>query len=143
MNDIICKLKDKDEKKAYEFAKRIGSESAETDKYVSLIPELTVMLTDKSSYVRARAFMLICNQSRWADNGQIEAVFSQMKELLYDSKPTVVRQCLGALREVALYRKEMAESISEAVGKIDLNAYKDSMSPLIKKDIDALLAEMK
>lgn len=142
MDDIISKLRDKDEKAAYEFAKTISIESAVNDKYVSLIPALTEMLTDKNSYIRTRAFMLICSQARWADEGQIESVFSQMEPLLYDSKPTVVRQCLGALQEVALYRTEMTECICEAVGKIDLCKYKDSMSPLIKKDIEALLAKM-
>lgn len=50
----------------------------------------------------------------------------------------MVRQCLGALREVALFRPEMQERICDAVDKIDLSAYKDSMSPLIEKDIEAL-----
>ena len=57
--------------------------------------------------------MLICNQSRWADKGQI------------------------------LYKPEMIELIIEAVNNIDLSVYKDSMSPLIKKDIEALMAEVK
>lgn len=140
MNEILSRLNDKDEKAAYEFAVKIGTESAESDKYVKLIPEFAEMLTDKNSYVRTRAFMLICNQARWADSGQIEAVFNQMKVLLYDSKPTVVRQCLGALKEVVFYRPEMVGCIREAVGKIDLSKYKDSMSPLIEKDMEALLA---
>lgn len=139
MDDIIERLRDKDEKTAYEFAKRIGIESAESDKYVDMIPAFSEMLDDKNSYVRTRAFMLICNQAKWADNGQIEVVFVQMKALLYDVKPTVVRQCLGALHEVILYRPEMIELIREAVNNIDLSIYKDSMSPLIKKDMDVLL----
>ena len=89
MDDIICKLKDKDEKVAYEFARKIGAESAESDKYLRYIHEFSDMLEDRNSYVRTRAFFLICNQARWADEGQIEAVFDQMKLLLYDSKPTV------------------------------------------------------
>ena len=139
MDDIIERLRDKDEKTAYEFAKRIGIESAESDKYVDMIPAFSEMLDDKNSYVRTRAFMLICNQAKWADNGQIEVVFVQMKALLYDVKPTVVRQCLGALHEVILYRPEMIELIREADNNIDLSIYKDSMSPLIKKDMDVLL----
>ena len=139
MDKIIEKLKSKDEKAAYEFAQKIGIESAKTDKYVNMIPAFAEMLSDKNSYVRTRAFILICNQSRWSYKGQIETVFSQMKALLYDSKPTVVRQCLGALHEVVLYRPEMTELICEAVKEIDLSRYKDSMSPLIKKDIEALL----
>lgn len=140
MDDIISKLKDKNEKAAYEFAKKIGVESAESDKYLKYIHEFSDMLEDHNSYVRTRAFFLICNQARWDDDGQIEDVFGRMSNLLYDSKPTVVRQCLAALHEVVLYRPEMADGIIEAVGKIDITKYKDSMSPLIKKDIEELLA---
>ena len=139
MNDIIARLRDKDDKAAYEYAKQLGAESAESDKYLDMISEFSGLLTDKSSYVRTRGFCLICNQARWACDGQIEAVFDKMSALLYDDKPTVVRQCLGALHEVALYRPEMADKISLAVGKIDLCKYKDSMSPLIEKDMTDLL----
>lgn len=139
MNDIISKLRDKDDKAAYEFAKIIGAESAESDKYLSMIPEFAKMLEDKSSYIRTRAFFLICNQARWANDGQIQDVFDKMTPLLYDVKPTVVRQCLGALHELALYRPEMADIIRESVLRINLDTYKDSMSPLIKKDMDDLL----
>ena len=41
-----------------------------------------------------------------------------------------------ALHEVVLYRSEMAEMIIDAVNHIDVSKYKESMSPLIKKDID-------
>lgn len=49
MNDIIMRLKDKDNKAAYEYAKQIGAESVESDKYLEMIPEFAEMLTDKSS----------------------------------------------------------------------------------------------
>ncbi len=142
MDEIIERLRDRDENAAYEFAKKIGIESAESDKYAEMIPAFSEMLTDKNSYVRTRAFMLICNQAKWADKGQIEAVFGQMKALLHDVKPTVVRQYLGALHEVILYRPEMTELIRDAVNNINLTEYKDSMSPLIKKDMDELLKKI-
>ena len=139
MNEIILKLRDKDDKAAYEYSKLLGAESAESDKYLPMIPQFADMLEDKSSYVRARGFILICNQAKWAKDGQIVDVFDRMRVLLYDSKPTVVRQCLLALHEVALYRSEMAEMITDAVDKIDVLKYKESMSQLIKKDIDELM----
>ena len=139
MNDIITRLRDKDDKTAYEFAKQIGIESAQSDKYLVMIPEFVKMLNDKSSYVRTRGFCLICNQARWAEDGQIEAVFSEMSNLLYDDKPTVVRQCLAALHEVVLYRPEMTDKIKFAVSKMNLSRYKDSMAPLIEKDKKELL----
>lgn len=139
MNDIIMRLRDKDDKAACEYAKQLGAESVASDRYLCMIPEFAEMLTDKNSYVRTRGFGLICNQARWADNGQIEAVFDQMRVLLYDDKPTVVRQCLGALHEVVLYRPEMSDRIRQAVDQIELGKYKDSMSPLIEKDMKELM----
>ena len=139
MNEIILKLRDKDDKAAYEYSKLLGAESAQSDKYLPMIPQFADMLEDKSSYVRARGFILICNQARWAKDGQIADVFDRMRVLLYDSKPTVVRQCLLALHEVVLYRSEMAEMIIDAVNHIDVSKNKENMSPLIKKDIDELM----
>ena len=140
MNDVITRLRDKNEKAAYEYSKQIGAESVESDKYLELIPEFAEMLTDKSSYIRTRGFCLICNQARWANKGQIEEVFDEMTVLLYDEKPTVVRQCLRALHELILYRPEMIDKITLAVSKINLNSYKGSMSPLIEKDRNELLS---
>jgi hypothetical protein len=36
----------------------------------------------------------------------------------------------------------MTDLIKEELAKIDLSKYKDTMSPLIKKDLDALLKVM-
>ena len=138
MEEILSKLRDKNDKAAYEFAKQIGVESSASDKYLRLIPSFAGMLQDKSSYVRVRAFILICNQARWANDGQVEAVFDQMLPLLNDSKPTVARQCLNALREVVLFRPELSGKIKNALAEVDLSKYKDSMLPLIEKDIAAL-----
>ena len=103
-----------------------------------MIPMFAELLQDKSSYVRTRAFILICNQARWANEGQRVAVFDQMCLLLNEPKPTVVRQCLSALREVVLFRPELSDKIENALTEIDVSKYKDSMSSLILKDVDEL-----
>lgn len=136
---ILQKLTDKDDKAAYEYAKKINIESAKSDKYLCMISMFADMLQDKSSFVRARFFILICAQARWANEGQIESVFDQMKVLLNDPKPTVVRQCLNAMHELVLYRPGMSDAVKEALLNIDISQYKDSMSSLIKKDIDELI----
>ena len=127
MEEILRKLTDNNDKTAYEFAKQLGVESVESDRYLAM-----------SSYVRTRAFVLICNQARWADSGQIKAVLDKMLPLLNDPKPTVVRQCLGALHEVVLFRPELSDEIETALAEMDLSKYKDSMLPLILKDVEAL-----
>ena len=138
MEEILSKLRDKNDKAAYEFAKQISFESAASDRYLALIPSLAEMLQDKNSYVRTRAFVLICNQARWANDGQIDAVFDLMLPLLNDPKPTVVRQCLNALHELVLFRPELSDKIENALAEMDVSKYKDSMSPLVLKDVEAL-----
>ena len=136
--EIYNKLTDKDDKAAYEYMKLIDVESAKSDKYLKAIPIFVSMLEDKNSYVRTRGFVLICSQARWANDSQIKDVFNKIIPLLNDPKPTVVRQCLKALHELVMFRSEMSDEIIEAINKIDINVYKDSMSPLILKDIEEL-----
>lgn len=138
MEEILRKLQDKNDKAAYEFAKQIVAESIVSDKYSGMIPAFAEMLRDKSSYVRTRGFILICNQARWVNDGQMEEVFDQMLSMLNDPKPTVVRQCLNALHEVALFQPELSERIENALDEMELSKYKDSMLPLIKKDVASL-----
>ena len=90
--------------------------------------------------MRMRGFTLCCAQARWDTEGKLQKALPVMTALLFDEKPTVVRQCLAALHEVVLFRPELSGEISKAVQKIDLKRYKDSMAPLIRKDMDALLA---
>lgn len=138
MEEILRKLTDRDDKTAYEFAKQLSVESTGSDRYLAMIPMFAELLQDKNSYVRTRAFILICNQARWANDGQLVAVFDQMCLLLNEPKPTVVRQCLSALREVVLFRPELSDKIENALTEIDVSKYKDSMSSLILKDVDEL-----
>ena len=51
-----------------------------------------------------------------------------------------MRQCLAALRSVLLYKPELGEAIVARIAALDLSKYKDSMRPLIEKDIAALRA---
>ena len=139
MNGIIEALQDKDDKKAYALSKEIIAKSVTSDEYYSFFDEFTGLLTAKSSYVRTRGFALCCAQARWDEEGRLAEAIPDMLALLHDEKPTVVRQCLAALHEVILYRPELHEVIKSEVEKIDVSKYKDSMSPLIKKDIDELL----
>lgn len=142
MKDILFKLTNNNHKAAHEFTKEIIFESTSSDKYLNLIPSLLELLKDENSYVRTRAFTIICAQARWAKNGQIESVFNQMLPLLNDSKPTVVRQCLNALHEVVLYRPELSDKVRKALSKIDLSKYQDGMSSLIEKDIILLQSKL-
>lgn len=136
---LILKLRDKDDKKAYDFSKQICALSASSDEYYSYFDDFLSMINANSSYVRTRGFSLCCAQARWDTEGKLEKALPSMLALLHDKKPTVVRQCLGALHEVALYRPELCDIINAEVQSINLSGYKESMAPLIQKDIDELL----
>lgn len=137
--EMLDALQDKNNKKAYAFSKEIGAKSAESDEYYLYFQDFVSLLTAKSSYIRTRGFALCCAQARWDEEGKLQNALPAMVTLLYDKKPTVVRQCLAALHEVILFRPELSEKICKAVKRIDLTRYKDSVAPLIKKDADELL----
>ena len=131
-------LHDNKDEVAYAAAKRIAAESESSDKFYKYIPEFAKLLGHKKSYVRIRALILCCSQARWDNDGIIAKYLPQMLKLLYDEKPTVVRQSLNALKEVVVFRPELSETIEYELSKIDVSGYKDSMIPLIKKDIAEL-----
>lgn len=138
MNDIIKELTDKDDKKAYARTKEIAAESELSSKYYSCMDLFASLLSDEKSYVRTRAFILCCCQARWDNEGKLERLLPQLMTLFYDKKPTVVRQCLNAAKEIVVFRPELSEMICEGLDKIELSIYKDSMSGLINNDINEL-----
>ena len=141
--DIKEILTAKDESKAYAEVKKMLAESEKSNKYYEYINDFVDLLTDKKSYVRTRAFMLCSKQARWDEEGKIKRALPLMLTLLHDEKPTVVRQCLNALKEVVAYLPDTIKIIKKELKKIDLSKYKDSMSSLIQKDIDELEKIMK
>lgn len=138
MCSLIQELQDKDDRKAYALSKEICAKSAATDEYYAYFDGFVSLMNAKSSYVRTRGFVLCCAQARWDALGKLQGALEDMLRLLHDDKPTVVRQCLSALHEVVLYRPELCPAILEELARMDPSGYKDSMAPLIEKDIQKL-----
>lgn len=132
-------LKDKDDDVAYTFTKQIIDQSKQSNKYYEYLLDVAELLNDSKSYVRTRAFMICCAQARWDIDNKLEEIFPLMMMLLHDDKPTVVRKCISALKEVFKYKPDLINRIKEELMNIDLGKYKESMISLIKKDIDELL----
>ncbi|HQO00547.1 MAG TPA: SufBD protein [Bacilli bacterium] len=139
MKEIIIALQDKDDKKAYELSKVISAKSAESDEFYTYFDDFIDLLIHPSSYVRTRGFCLACAQARWDTKDKLKNNLDLMLKMLHDDKPTAVRQCLAALHGVILFKPELCKVIRQELKKIDLSKYKDTMAPLIKKDIDALV----
>lgn len=136
--NIIEQLTNKDDKKAYEFCKKLCVESAKSDEFYSFFDDFVSLLCSTNSYIRTRGFILCCAQARWDKEGKIKKSIKKMFVLLHDEKPSVIRQCLKALQEVAIFRTELTKAIKKELDTIDLDKYKDSMASLIRKDIEEL-----
>lgn len=52
-----------------------------------------------------------------------------------DEKPITARQCIKALAQIGQAKREYIPTILQALRNADLSKYKDSMRPLIEKDI--------
>jgi len=136
--EIIERLTDKHDQAAYSFLRDLLVLSAASNELYLLFDDFLNLIVAESSFVRTRGFVLCCAQARWDTEGKLAKAWPKLASLLRDEKPTVVRQSLAALHEVALYRPELCALISEELEHIDLTQYNDSMAPLIKKDIDVL-----
>ena len=136
--DIIAGLQNKNDKEAHQLLLQLESRSAETDELYAYFEDFLGLLKGKSSYVRTRGFRLICALAQWDHENKIERNIDTLLSMLDDEKPTAVRQCLAALHNVVLYQPKLSEIIEIKLDQMDLSKYKDSMGPLIQKDIDEL-----
>lgn len=138
MEDIINEITDKDDIKAYARTKAIAAASEFSPEYYSCLESFASLLNDKKSYIRTRAFILCCSQARWDDGGKLKQLLPELMVLFHDTKPTVARQCLNAVKEIVVFRPELSKTIDAELEQIDLSGYKDSMANLIRADIAEL-----
>ena len=89
-----------------------------------------------------RGFRIICKLSKWDNDNKINNIIDILLQVLDDEKPTIVRQCLSSLNNLLLYKIDLSEKVENKLKKLDLSKYKDTMKPLIKKDIDFILKQL-
>lgn len=104
--------------------------------------DIKKMLLDEKSYIKMRGFRIICKLSKWDNDNKINNNIDILLQVLDDEKPTIVRQCLSSLNNLLLYKIDLSEKVENKLKKLDLSKYKDTMKPLIKKDIDFILKQL-
>ena len=97
------------------------------------------MLNNDKSFVRVRAFRLICSLAKWDKDNKIDNNIDFILNELDDNTSTSVRQCLDKLNLILMYKPELSDKVENKLMKLELSKYKESMQSLIKKDIDLLL----
>ena len=66
---------------------------------------------------------------------RIDAILDDYLAHVSDEKPITARQCIKALSQVGLAKPQHIPRILLALRDADISKYKDSMRPLIERDI--------
>ena len=139
---LLSALTAKDTKCAYDTLLELERLSDESDCLYPYTERFADMTEDRAYAVRCRGFRLFCRQARWDDGGVIDRCLDRALAILEDEKPTAVRQALAALLELVPYKRALWPVIRARVEAMDLNRYRDTMAPLIEKDIRRRLDAM-
>ena len=138
----IARLTGSDAKDAYAFARQITAESRETGAWYPYFDQFAALLRHKNSLVRNRAISILAANARWDKDGKFDALLDEFLSHVTDAKPITARQCAAALPEIAGAEPELIPRIRSALEQADLSGYRDSMRPLVLKDIAAALGEI-
>ena len=135
MKPDITMLTSKDDKAACAYAEKIISESRESDAWYDCFDEFASLLTHPKSLVRNRALNILAANAKWDDENRFDGILPEYLSHITDEKPITARQCIKALDEVGRAKPQYIPEILSALQSADLSQYKDSMRPLIEKDI--------
>ena len=87
--DVLpCRILDKDNVRAFDFAENAAALSAVSDAWSSQLDRLIPFISHKSAFVRIRVAMIMMAQVRWTSP---DNVLPYVLKLLHDEKSSVVR----------------------------------------------------
>lgn len=135
MQEIISKLTARDDKFACAFADRIIAESRDTDTWYEYFDVFASLLSHPKSLVRNRIMHILAANAQWDEENRFDAILPEFLRHVTDEKPITSRQCIQALAQVCLAKPQYIPQILDRFRTADLSKYKDSMRPLIEKDM--------
>lgn len=133
--NIAAKLTAKDDKYACALADKIIAESQETDGWYEYFDDFASLLDHPKSLVRNRALYILAANAQWDEENRFDAILPAFLAHITDEKPITARQCIKALAQVGLAKPQYIPLLLSCLQSADLSKYKDSMRPLIEKDI--------
>ena len=133
--DIITNLTSKDDKYSCAYADKIISESRKANDWYEYFDEFASLLSHPKSLVRNRALNILAANAQWDYQNKFDLIITDYLTHITDEKPITARQCIKGLRQVGAAKPQYIPEILEALHSADLSQYKDSMRPLIEKDI--------
>lgn len=136
MQEIVAKLTAKDDKYACAIADKIISESQDTDEWYEYFDEFALLLNHPKSLVRNRVLYILAANAQWDDENRFDAILEDYLAHITDEKPITARQCIKTLVQVGMAKPQYIPRILSCFHDADLSKYKDSMRPLIEKDME-------
>ncbi|MBR4289673.1 MAG: SufBD protein [Oscillospiraceae bacterium] len=135
MQEIIAKLTTKDDKFACAMADKIIAESQECDTWYEYFDAFASLLKHPKSLVRNRALHILAANAQWDAENRFDAILPEFLSHVTDEKPITARQCIQTLAQVGLAKPQYVPQILDHFHSANLSKYKDSMRPLIEKDM--------
>ena len=135
MQKIIAQLTAKDDKLACAIADKIIAESRDTDVWYEYVDAFAALLSHPKSLVRNRVLHILAANAQWDEENRFDAILPEFLAHVTDEKPITARQCIKALAQVGLEKPQYVPQILACFHNADLSKYKDSMRPLIEKDM--------
>lgn len=134
--NIVQNLTSKDDKYACALTDRIVAESHDTDEWYEYFEDVASLLDHPKSLVRNRALHILAANAQWDEENRFDLILPDYLKHITDEKPITARQCVKALAQVGLARPQYIPQILSALRSADLSKYKDSMRPLIERDME-------
>ena len=135
MQDVIAKLTVKDDNYACAIADKIISESQDSDEWYEYFDDFASLLNYPKSLVRNRVLYILAANARWDEDNRFDTIIADFLAHITDEKPITARQCIKALAQVGLAKPQYIPRILSCLHEADLSKYKESMRPLIERDI--------
>lgn len=136
-------LFDKNNNVAYKAFQELQKESEETDCVYPFIDRLSDMLDSDNSYIRTRGLTLLAYNAKWDKEYKVDEIIDEYLKHITDVKPITARQCIKLLPIIAKHKSELKNDILSALNKANISIYDYSMQPLVYKDIQKALKEIK
>lgn len=136
-------LFDKNNNVAYKAFQELQKESEETDCVYPFIDRLSDMLDSDNSYIRTRGLTLLAYNEKWDKEYKVDEIIDEYLKHITDVKPITARQCIKLLPIIAKHKPELKNDFLSALNKANISIYDYSMQPLVYKDIQKALKEIK
>ena len=136
MQDVIAKLTVKDDNYACAVADKIISESQDTDEWYEYFEDFATLLDHPKSLVRNRVLNILAANAQWDEENRFDAIFDDYLAHIVDEKPITARQCIKALAQVGMAKPRYIPKIIDSFHSVNLSIYRDSMRPLIERDME-------